>query len=575
VLGTPRWVLPAAVIVNALVLWHFHDQHWLAVDEGNYAHIAERLLRGDVLHRDIQDLHPGYVNFVNAAAFALFGVDLVSLRYPLVLVAIAQSLLVWAMFVRRDVWLAAAASLTVTMLGVVQFLNPTAHWYALFVTICLAGWLTWVPEAHPFRLPGAGALLGAVAMFRQLTGVWVAMAVLLLVLREHSSDARGSDTLVARSLIAVMIGALAWYLLFAGGPEAGGALLLGSWPLAILGTALATLRVPNRAALRVTGGLAAGALAAVAPLGLYHAWHGSLGPWVDDVVFASIGLTQLALFSDAWFAILPLAALVQIVSSLNAIGILNGLYWLVLPLAATVNGVVLLRRWRVSRPADLVLPVVAAFYALVTLHLAGAVYLSYTVGLSAIAVLWSASGGSAIARRACAFAAAGVCAVAAVFHAAQSPYRTPAEMLRGERTVTASTATCPPAPRSSLRIELPECAPYRDLVQAVHMEAPPGTPIFAVPSDAELYFLADRPNPFRFYNSALGIRTQADLDVVLETLRRQPPRVVTYRPDDKYNTPASRRIMESVNATYERYDTIAGVELYRPRRAAHPHHSQD
>ena len=39
-----------------------------------------------------------------------------------------------------------------------------------------------------------------------------------------------------------------------------------------------------------------------------------------------------------------------------------------------------------------------------------------------------------------------------------------------------------------------------------------GESIFAVPSNAELYFLTQRRNPFRFYNTALGVRTDADLE---------------------------------------------------------------
>jgi hypothetical protein len=44
---------------------------------------------------------------------------------------------------------------------------------------------------------------------------------------------------------------------------------------------------------------------------------------------------------------------------------------------------------------------------------------------------------------------------------------------------------------------------------------------------------------------------------------------VTFRPDDKYNSDASRRIMEYVRSRYERFDTIDGVELYRLRERRH------
>ena len=74
-----------SAIVNSLLLWHFHDRYFYPTDDGFYAHIAERLLNGAVLHLDVQDIHPGYIHFVHAAAFRLFGMDIVSLRYPLML----------------------------------------------------------------------------------------------------------------------------------------------------------------------------------------------------------------------------------------------------------------------------------------------------------------------------------------------------------------------------------------------------------------------------------------------------------------------------------------------------------
>ena len=95
-------LLLVAALSNAALLWTYHDRYWFVVDEGNYAHIAERLLDGEVLHRDVQDLHPGFINFVNTAAFRLFGTDLVSLRYPLMAAMLALSLVVWWLLARRS-----------------------------------------------------------------------------------------------------------------------------------------------------------------------------------------------------------------------------------------------------------------------------------------------------------------------------------------------------------------------------------------------------------------------------------------------------------------------------------------
>jgi hypothetical protein len=77
-----------------------------------------------------------------------------------------------------------------------------------------------------------------------------------------------------------------------------------------------------------------------------------------------------------------------------------------------------------------------------------------------------------------------------------------------------------------------------------------------------LYFLARRRNPFRFYNSALGIQTAAELADVMDEMKAHPPRLVAFRPADKYNTAASEQIMDLVRATYVHVDTLDGLEIY-------------
>ncbi len=88
--------------------------------------------------------------------------------------------------------------------------------------------------------------------------------------------------------------------------------------------------------------------------------------------------------------------------------------------------------------------------------------------------------------------------------------------------------------------------------------------ILALPNDAELYFLAQRKNAVRFYNGALGIADEHDLQDVLTVLPdEQPPRLVIFRPSDKYNTPAIATVMRRCPSGYSRIGTIEGAEIYR------------
>ena len=63
----PRLAL-VAMLVTSCLLYAFYDRFWYPPDEGNYAHVAERILDGEILNLQVQDIHPGYISFVNAAA---------------------------------------------------------------------------------------------------------------------------------------------------------------------------------------------------------------------------------------------------------------------------------------------------------------------------------------------------------------------------------------------------------------------------------------------------------------------------------------------------------------------------
>ena len=49
-------------------------------DDGALAQSAERLLQGQLPHRDFDEIYTGGLTFLNAGAFRLFGISLWSLR---------------------------------------------------------------------------------------------------------------------------------------------------------------------------------------------------------------------------------------------------------------------------------------------------------------------------------------------------------------------------------------------------------------------------------------------------------------------------------------------------------------
>ena len=202
-----------AMLATCCLLYAFHDRFWYPPDEGNYAHVAQRLLQGETLNLQVQDVHPGYISFVNAAALRVFGTDLVSLRYPLVLAGLLQAAVLFFLFPREEPWRAAVASIALTALSAIQFLNPTAHWYCLALTVLLVAVLGSSRDAHKQsvrRLLAVGLLIGTIILFRQLTGFLAGVGALAFLLWEAGErGAHGRAALLGRALAATMAVALA------------------------------------------------------------------------------------------------------------------------------------------------------------------------------------------------------------------------------------------------------------------------------------------------------------------------------------------------------------------------------
>jgi hypothetical protein len=92
----PDWRNPPVRLLILLVLgvaaayvgWHL-DRGWVPGDEGSLAHAAQRVLLGELPHRDFDDVYTGGLAYVNAAAFQLLGTTLWSMRLVLFAVFVA------------------------------------------------------------------------------------------------------------------------------------------------------------------------------------------------------------------------------------------------------------------------------------------------------------------------------------------------------------------------------------------------------------------------------------------------------------------------------------------------------
>jgi hypothetical protein len=553
-----RFAAPALAIVVlvtvALTAFAFHDRAGWLPDDGVYAYGAWMLTEGQVLHRDIQEIHAGYVTLLHAALFRLQGVDILHLRLPLIAITLGQSALIYAVLRRAvplDGLVPALGALAAGMFSFVLFVNPSASWYALGLAAVAVWSLAQPGRATPARFLGIGFLVGAAFMFRQLSGIWLAMGALSCILIERSRpDApRG---LLAPALFAAMGAALLWYLLHK--QSLTGFLMIGIWPLLLLAIAGGQSRIADREMGPTIGYLGLGALLAALPALIYNGWNAVWSDWFEDTVLVGLHLSGLDFVQNASYLTWAAGGLHSIGSG-EPIAVANGLYFVLLLAAPPILGALSIKR--AVREKLHPLPVIAMFFSLSALHFQVPAYLYFSVGLTLAAGLLMFAG---TRLRQPVFAViAFLCAAATLWHAGEPLARPLAATLRGERMPMIEAVL----PRMGVRLTIDEAKLYRDLLGAIETTAEPQDLLAPIPVNPELNLMSGRKSPFRFVNGAIGTHDAARLAEAAAALGH-PGIIVVHRRDDKYNA-GSQALLAIVRARYEVVASVSGFDIYRPR----------
>ena len=549
----------AALIIAAAISLTFYDRFWYPPDDGAYAHVASRILQGEILNGSVQDIHAGYINAVNATALAFFGLDLLSMRIPLAALTVVQGLLAYLLLRRSGTWLALSASIALSSLSFVQFLNPSAHWYCLFLVLLIPALIEAIPHDSLTRLFALGFLVGLIAMFRQLTGIIVAVAVFGWVLVQNP-DAEGRSVTI-RVVLAIVALCLGGYVLQQA--DLAAAVVFGTWPVALLLIAAWRVRMSLGQALRILAGLALGVITAALPLVAYHLLNGTLQTWLGDIIDVALEIPRFGFIEQQSFLGLARLAIAQFGDWSGLASAANALFWLFLIGMPALNGAVLAwRMWReeVGVTGTDALAWLACFYTLVALHYQIPIYLFYVAGLNALAL--AALAVTTLGRTLVAGALIATSAMALYFHAGQPLARGVEGTLRGVRVEEHEPCDLP---RCSLQLTAAEIRVHRQVLSRIAAHSTASDCILALPSDAEFYFISGRCNPTRFFNSALGLRTDADVEALVERLRARPPALLIHRPGDKYDTPLTQRLVELMRPLYRQQERVGEFILYWER----------
>ena len=174
-------------LVSAISLLIRSGQGWIPHDEGLMAQTAERVLRGELPHRDFDDTYTGGIAMMHAAAFHVLGTDLYSMRVVLLLFGISViPAIYYIAYQVASPTIAALATWTAIAWSLPNYFAPLPSWYNLFFAIFGTCALLRFIDTGRHRWLVLAGILGGLSILIKIIGIYfVAGSLLFLLFREQ------------------------------------------------------------------------------------------------------------------------------------------------------------------------------------------------------------------------------------------------------------------------------------------------------------------------------------------------------------------------------------------------------
>ncbi len=184
----PLFILICVWVISAGYAGANLRRGWVPHDEGAFAQSADRVLHGELPHRDYAEIYTGGLSYLNALAFKYFGEDFATLRFVLFAFFLAWvPVFYWIASRFAPDWVAGATTLLAVVWSVPNYSAPVPSWYGLFfATFGLAALLAYT-EKRSAKWLFAGGLAGGLSFLAKITALFYVAGVLLFFLFAEQS----------------------------------------------------------------------------------------------------------------------------------------------------------------------------------------------------------------------------------------------------------------------------------------------------------------------------------------------------------------------------------------------------
>ncbi len=178
----------------------FAFRGWIHHDAGLLGHTAERVLQGELPHRDFDDVYTGGLAMMHALAFKILGIKLSSMRLVLLTFALVFTGTVYSLAARflRPA-LAVLVTATCVVWSVPNYSASMPSWYNLFFAMFGVWALCQFLDSQRVAWLVAAGLFGGLSLTVKVVGVYYIAAVLLFLVDYERRTSASDEQPGARS----------------------------------------------------------------------------------------------------------------------------------------------------------------------------------------------------------------------------------------------------------------------------------------------------------------------------------------------------------------------------------------